>query len=70
MEYVNTLEKQGHTIKKEGFHPIWITDFPLFEIGEAPHSFNTTHHPFTAPHEDDLHLLKNFPLKVRIFLFI
>ncbi|KAF2905412.1 hypothetical protein ILUMI_00764 [Ignelater luminosus] len=65
LEYVNILEEQGHKIKKDGMHPIWITDFPLFEKGDTPGSLNSAHHPFTSPHHDDVHLLESSPLKVR-----
>ncbi len=31
--------------------PIWVVDFPMFEVGDDG-SLNTTHHPFTAPSVD------------------
>ncbi len=41
----------------------WITDFPLFQEEEG--IIKTEHHPFTAPHEEDLFLLDKDPTKAR-----
>jgi len=46
-------------------HFLWVVDFPLFEYDAAEKRLNAAHHPFTAPHEDDLHLLETEPLAVR-----
>ncbi|EPX71815.1 aspartate-tRNA ligase [Schizosaccharomyces octosporus yFS286] len=44
----------------------WIVDFPLFSPAENnSESLMSTHHPFTAPHPEDLHLLSSSPLNVR-----
>lgn len=37
----------------------WIVDFPLFMRNEETKQLETVHHPFTAPHPDDLHLLES-----------
>lgn len=34
------------------FHPVWITDFPLFEATEEG-GVTSSHHPFTAPDRTD-----------------
>jgi aspartyl-tRNA synthetase len=36
---------------------VWVTDFPLFELDGNTGKLQSTHHPFTAPHPDDLPLL-------------
>lgn len=48
---------------KNTLEPLWVVDFPLFTQGE--NGLETCHHPFTAPHPDDMHLLENDPLSVR-----
>ena len=46
---------------KNTFKCLWIVDFPLFEWSEEEKRFMATHHPFTMPHPDDLHLLDKHP---------
>lgn len=33
----------------EGWKPLWIVDFPMFERDEVRNRWNALHHPFTAP---------------------
>ena len=37
----------------EGWKPLWVTDFPMFEYDEAERRHVALHHPFTAPKVDD-----------------
>ncbi|KAL5280523.1 DARS2 family protein [Megaselia abdita] len=37
---------------------LWVVDFPMFFKNEEG-GFDSAHHPFTAPHPDDLEKLKN-----------
>jgi len=43
--------KIGHDrgFAEEGWRPLWVIDFPLFEFNEASKSWGAAHHPFTAP---------------------
>jgi aspartyl-tRNA synthetase len=47
------------------FHPIWIVDFPMFEYDVATGHWVPAHHPFTAPHEQDMANLVTDPASVR-----
>jgi len=51
--------------KKNQLAFVWVTDFPLFEWGIEEKKIVAVHHPFTAPNDEDLDLLKSEPLKVR-----
>jgi aspartyl-tRNA synthetase len=34
---------------KEGWQPLWVVDFPMFEYNQDEKRWHATHHPFTAP---------------------
>ena len=40
------------------WRPVWITEFPLFEISEETGAWVACHHPFTAPRLRDVELLQ------------
>jgi aspartyl-tRNA synthetase len=44
---------------------VWVTDFPMFERDPASGALGAVHHPFTAPHPDDVALLESEPWKAR-----
>lgn len=47
---------------------LWVTDFPLFgKDGDG--GLTSVHHPFTAPHPDDLHKLTTEPETVRALAY-
>ena len=47
----------------------WVKEFPLFVEDEASGRPTPCHHPFTAPHPDDLERLENEPLTVRALAY-
>jgi aspartyl-tRNA synthetase len=38
----------------EGWAPLWVTDFPMFEWDDEAQRYVALHHPFTAPAVDDV----------------
>jgi aspartyl-tRNA synthetase len=52
----NELAKRLGLIKDGVFKFVWITDYPLFEWNKDEKRFDTMHHPFTSPAEEDIEL--------------
>ena len=53
----------GESEKEYNFS--WIVNFPLLEYNEECERYDSLHHPFTSPHQDDLQFLEDKPLDVR-----
>ena len=47
---LNVAHRLG-MIPKDTYRPVWITDFPLFEVTDE--GITSNHHPFTAPDRTD-----------------
>ncbi|MEZ2320832.1 MAG: aspartate--tRNA ligase [Microcoleus sp.] len=45
-------------IDKDKMNLLWVTDFPMFEWNADEKRLEALHHPFTAPHPDDIGDLK------------
>ncbi len=58
------LESEGVPIRSDGFHFLWVVDFPLF-LKDEEGRLESAHHPFTAPHPADVDLLYQSPSDVR-----
>jgi aspartyl-tRNA synthetase len=51
-----------HDLIPEGRHDfLWVTDFPLLEWDASEKRYFAMHHPFTAPHAEDVELLASDP---------
>ncbi len=59
------LARRLNLVDKDTFNFLWITDFPLLEYDHDQKRHTAVHHPFTAPHEDQLELLATDPGKVK-----
>ncbi|XP_070602865.1 aspartate--tRNA ligase, mitochondrial isoform X1 [Erythrolamprus reginae] len=61
------LEAKGLLLRDpSAFHFLWVVEFPLFlPKEENPEELEAAHHPFTAPHPLDEHLLYSDPRQVR-----
>ncbi len=48
---------------------VWITDFPLFGVDNESGQLAAVHHPFTAPHPDDIEKIDSDPRAVRALAY-
>lgn len=56
------IDSQKHNL-------LWITDFPMFEWNADEKRLEALHHPFTAPHPDDVNDLKTARAKAYDLVF-
>ncbi len=61
----NHLAEKMDLINKDEFRFVWVTHFPLFEYDETAKRYQSLHHPFTAPLEEDYQYIETDPLKLR-----
>ena len=50
-----------HGLFEEGWKPLWVVDFPMFEFDDDGKRWNAVHHPFTAPKDGHEVLMKTDP---------
>ncbi len=56
--------KRMGLLKDDEYKLLWVVDFPMFEENDEG-AVTATHHPFTHPKCEDIHLLDSEPLKVK-----
>ena len=54
----NEVAKREKLIPANVYAPLWVTDFPMFEFKEEAGRYESMHHPFTSPVDEDLSLLE------------
>jgi aspartyl-tRNA synthetase len=52
---------QDLKLATEGFRPLWVVDFPMFEWDAEARRWAAMHHPFTSPQTDDPDVLCENP---------
>nr|XP_014103236.1 aspartate--tRNA ligase, mitochondrial isoform X1 [Bactrocera oleae] len=58
LDYHNfNTEKVKRERKENKF--LWVIDFPMFEHNPKTNQLESVHHPFTAPHPDDMEVFMN-----------
>ncbi|MGB3137430.1 MAG: aspartate--tRNA ligase, partial [Nodosilinea sp.] len=52
------IAREMDLIPEDKLNLLWVTDFPMFEWNADQQRFEALHHPFTAPHPEDVDDLK------------
>ncbi|MEO8681942.1 MAG: aspartate--tRNA ligase [Vicinamibacterales bacterium] len=58
------VAKKENLVPEGKWELTWVTDFPLFDWNADEKRWDSVNHPFTAPREEDLHMLQSDPGKV------
>jgi aspartyl-tRNA synthetase len=57
--------KRHELIDTQAHELTWVVDFPMFDVDEETGALSPCHHPFTAPHPEDIGKLDTDPASVR-----
>jgi len=52
---------KSHGLFEDGWKPLWVVDFPMFEFDEDEQRWVAVHHPFTAPKDGHEELMDTAP---------
>ena len=63
------VAQRMHLIPAEVNAFLWVTDFPMFERHPDTGALAAVHHPFTAPHPEDVPLLASTPWMARALAY-
>jgi aspartyl-tRNA synthetase len=58
------VARQQNLVLEDEWALLWVTDFPLFTWNVDESRWDSVNHPFTAPREEDLHVLQTDPGRV------
>ncbi|MFH1853238.1 MAG: aspartate--tRNA ligase [Candidatus Neomarinimicrobiota bacterium] len=61
----NELARREGLVDDKIYRPVWVTDFPMFDWDPEARRHVAMHHPFTAPHPDDIDRLESDPGSAR-----
>ena len=58
-------QKIGHErgLAQSGWRPLWVVDFPMFELDEQSGQWKARHHPFTSPKDGHEQFIDSAPEK-------
>jgi aspartyl-tRNA synthetase len=58
-------QRVGHErgLAEKGWRPLWVVDFPMFELDEDTGQWKARHHPFTSPKDGHEQFLESAPQK-------
>ncbi len=59
------LGKELKLYEENRFEFLWVIDFPLFEWNDEEKRYDSLHHPFTSPIDEDLGKLETDPAHIR-----
>ena len=59
------IAKNIKLIDENVYHPVWVTDFPMFEFDNNSNRYAARHHPFTAPTISSIDELSTDPLLIK-----
>ncbi len=63
------LGEELELVNHHSWKPLWVIDFPMFEYDTASKRHVALHHPFTAPHSEDIPLLDSQPLAAKTLAY-
>ena len=52
------IARRMELLDPKQYNFLWVTEFPMFEYSEEENRYMAKHHPFTAPMDEDFHLLE------------
>ena len=64
--YMGALrQKVGHDrgLAEKAWRPLWLVDFPMFELDPSSREWKARHHPFTSPKDGDERHIESAPGK-------